>query len=231
MGWYRVRTRMRFDLGLASILAACATAGGGDDDSGASSDVAKVDAGEGGVSFDAEPMEDAGSDVSMSSCASPFSGVLATWDLTGEPGTQTSTAAKTTAPGVTAGVLTRSQGLTAVAGANSINSSNWATSSTLDPMRYYTFAITPPAGCAMDITSLAVDVRSSSTGPTMAAMATSADNYMKTTPLSTVAPGMVMPMLVGATKTVEVRFYGWMASASGGTMRVENTLSVSGALK
>src|SRR5256885_14545683 len=62
------------------------------------------------------PMHDAPSSIHSpdappaSGCAQAFTGVLATWSLTGAAGNQASSAASSTATGVTAGALTRSAG-------------------------------------------------------------------------------------------------------------------------
>ncbi len=164
-------------------------------------------------------------------CASPYNGVLATWDLTGQLGSQVSTDAASTAPGVTAGSISRAASLVPTNGTDSISSTNWATTAQLDGTKYYTFSITPPAGCALQVTSLAIDARSSFTGPTLAAVASSADGFTQTAAVSTTVPGTVNLPVSGVSATLELRIYGFAASAVGGTMRVELTLSVTGALQ
>jgi len=159
-----------------------------------------------------------------------FSGVLATWTLTGQPGSQTSTPSTSSAPGVSAGALTRAPGLTAAAGTNSINSTNWPAAQ-LDPTKFYTMMITPPAGCSISTSSLAIDVSSSGTGPTSAAVATSADSFAHTTTVSTTAASMPALTVTAATGVLELRVYGFSASATTGTMRIQNTLSITGALQ
>jgi hypothetical protein len=171
-----------------------------------------------------------GMDTSMSSCASTFSGTLATFDFTTETGNQASTAAKTTAPNVMASAFTRSMGLTATTGAGSINSSNWPTSTTVDPTKYYAFTITPPAGCALDITQLGIDSKTSGTGPISGAVATSVDNFAATASLGMNSVAMVAVSAKGSKQAVEVRLYGYSASATGGTFRIQNTFTVTGAL-
>ena len=165
------------------------------------------------------------------SCATPYTGVLASWVLTAEAGTQTSTAASGVASGVTAGPLSRSASLTAVSGASSMNSSNWPVAAALDATKYYTFSITPPSGCTLSLTSLAIDAKASSTGPAQGALATSKDTYAATTPVSTSTAGTITLNITNATTTVELRVYGYAASSTAGTLRVQNTLSVSGKLE
>lgn len=165
------------------------------------------------------------------SCANAFSGALATWSFTGEPGSQTSTAATSTATGVTAGAVSRSAGLTVASGVGSINSSNWPTTATRDTTKYYTFSITPPSGCQLDLSSLSIDAKSSSTGPTMAVVATSDDAYSQTSTVSTTAPSTPALHVSGATTAIQLRVYGFGASSTGGTLRIQNTLTLTGVLR
>jgi hypothetical protein len=165
-----------------------------------------------------------------STCAQAFTGVLATWNLAGAAGNQGSTPATTTATGVTAGALTRSAGLTAVSGANSINSSNWPTTSTVDTTKYYSFSITPPSGCKLAISSSSIDVAHSGTGPALGAIATSSDNYAQQLSISTSTAQMPALVVGGGTTQLEIRVYGYMASAGTGTMRLQNAVSLTGSL-
>jgi hypothetical protein len=168
-------------------------------------------------------------DGNSSGCG--FSGVLATWTLTGASGSQASTAASAMAPGVTAGAISRSSGLTAASGTGSINSSNWATGAQPDSMKYYTVSIAAPAACALQVTSLSVDVKASGTGPTKAAFATSADGFAQTGAISTTAPSTPSTSITGTNGSLEIRIYGYSAGGAIGTMRVQNTLSVTGTLQ
>lgn len=191
-----------------------------------------------------EPVQDSGTDAPTAdgpppmidapsqsgSCTMAFTGILAKWDLTGEAGTQGSSAADMQAPGVTAGMISRSAGLTAVSGANSINSSNWPTAAQIDLTKYYTFALAPPAGCMLALAKVTVNTSTSATGPAMIALATSVDAYATTKPV-TAGAAFDVTLAVSATTTIELRVYGWAATAPGGTMRVQNTLSVDGELR
>lgn len=163
-------------------------------------------------------------------CTSPSSGVLATWSFSGQTGNEATVAASSSASGVTAGNVARSSGLTATTGSGSINSSNWPLTAQLDPTRYYTLTIAPPAGCALDLTSAAVDAKASASGPAMAAIATSADSYTQTSAVTTSAPSTPALAVSGATGMVEVRIYGFSASSTSGTLRLQTTLTLSGAV-
>jgi hypothetical protein len=169
-------------------------------------------------------------DTPSGGCTMAFTGVLATWTFVGAAGTQASTAAATMAPGITAGAISRSQGLVATGGTGSINSNNWPLVTTLDPNRYYTFSVAPPSGCMMDLTQLAIDLKSSMTGPTMGAIATSDDAFTQTTSVGPNVASTPSLAVTGSTASVELRVYGYAAGMTPGTMRVQNTLSVTGAL-
>ncbi|HET9989763.1 MAG TPA: hypothetical protein VFQ65_14625 [Kofleriaceae bacterium] len=159
-----------------------------------------------------------------------FSGALARWDLTGQTGSESSVVAASTATGVTAGSLTRAAALTAQSGAGSINGSNWPTAGALDATKYYAFTLTAPTGCSMTLTSVAIDLKASATGPANGALATSKDSFVATTPVGTAAPS-TPTVTASASGQLEIRVYGYSASATGGTLRVQNTLSVNGTIQ
>ena len=200
------------------LVAGCASAGapaGGDDVDAAVADTNRPDG---------------APDGPASGCAARSSGVLATWTFSGEPGSQAATAPATTAQGVVATAIARSAALTATAGTNSMNASNWPSSSQRDATKYYTFSITPPAGCAMDLTGSSIDARSSSTGPTKAAIGTSADAYAATQTVSTTAASSPTLSVMSQSAMVELRVYGFSASGTAGTMRLQTSVTVSGAI-
>lgn len=223
---------------LLTVCSACATAGGSP--AGATGSAPPPDSGVSDATVhDASPDPDAPAhpdaalppDAPASGCTAPYSGVLASWSLAGLPGSQTSTAATSSAPGVTAGSLQRSAALTALAGSGSMNASNWATGAQLDPTRYFTVALTPPAGCTVSVSALALDLKASSTGPASAAVATSADAFAQSVPANPNAATTPALAVTGATGAVEIRIYGYAAAGATGTMRVQNTLQVTGSLQ
>ncbi len=168
---------------------------------------------------------DAGS--GSSACTAPFSGVLATWTFVGASGTQTATNVATTATGVSATAISRSPALAPAAGLDSISAGNWPQIGTLDSQSYFTASITSPTGCHVVVTALGVDAKSSNTGPMMAAVGTSADAFAAPVTISTSTPST--PALTAAsTGQLELRIFGFAATASGGTMRIQNTLTVTG---
>ncbi len=224
--------RSAFSVVAAVLLSACAVGVGGEGETAQHDSGTKPHTG----SNDAASQPDDGTqaptfdDAGTTNTSCSFTGVLATFDFTGEPGNQTSTNATTTATGVTATAFTRSSGVTATSGLDSINSSNWPTATSIDKTRYYTFTIKPSGSCALDLTSISVGSKSSSTGPVSAAVATSADQFATTTTFAPGATGSQKLSVTGATGSVEVRVYGYGASSTSGTFRVGTTLTISGSL-
>jgi hypothetical protein len=204
-----------------------------DDAGGSSSDNSYASGGDSGSSSPADagkttpPKGDSG--TSTGSCS--FTGALAAYDFTGESGDQTSTTATSTAPGVAAGNVKRAGTLTAVSGADSINASGWATASHADTTKYYTLSVTPPSGCSLDITSISIDTSASGSGPSTGAVATSEDSFGAMTTFTTGATHNNTLSVSGSTSAVEIRIYGYSASSSAGTMRMQSTLTVTGSLK
>ena len=159
-----------------------------------------------------------------------FTGALATWSLGSEPGSQPSSASTSSATGVTAGSLSRAPGLTAAAGTGSINASGWPTSSSVDPTKYFTLSVTPPSGCTLAVTALSIDAKASGTGPASGAVATSDDSFAASSPMMTSTPDTVSLSVAHASGMIELRIYGFAATAATGTMRVQNDLIVNGSL-
>jgi hypothetical protein len=164
-------------------------------------------------------------------CAHPTSGTLLTFDFTGQPGNQASTSPSSSAAGITGGAIARAAALTAVSGNNSINASNWGQGSAPDGTRYFTFTVTPDPTCVLDLTTLTVDTKSSTTGPSSGAVATSADAFASTKTFTTNGTSPVALSVTGAAGAIEVRVYGFAAGSTGGTMRIQGTLTLAGALR
>lgn len=165
-------------------------------------------------------------------CTMAKTGVLASWSFASQPGNQASTPAATSAPGLVAGDVTRAPALTAVTGTNSMNSATWPSATMLDSMKYYAVAVTPPGGCVLDLTSASIDAFASGTGPQSAVIAASTDNFALTKPVTTSAPSTpTITTVTAAPGKVELRIYGYNASSTSGTLRLQNTLSLTGSLR
>jgi len=164
-------------------------------------------------------------------CTQAFTGALATWSFAAEPGNQVMTAASATAPGVVAGAIERAGTLTAVSGANAINSSGWPLTTQPDPLKHYRLTIAPPTGCGLQITALSIDAKSSTTGPTMAVVQTSIDSFVQQTALSTATVSTPAMSLPAQTQMIELHVSGFSASSSAGTMRLQGTFTITGSLQ
>ncbi len=199
----------------AITLGACATAG--EPGTAATPDAARVQ----------EATPDAAHE---GACARAFTGTLATWDFSADMGIEVTTAASATAPGVVAGPVTRSADVSAASGASSMNATNWALATHLDATKYYTLTVTPPSGCTLAITGLALDVKASASGPSAASVATSADMFAAVASLSTTAPS-TPAIAATATAPLELRLYGFSAASAAGTLRLQNQLVITGALR
>jgi hypothetical protein len=169
-------------------------------------------------------------DSSTTCASSGFVGTLATWDLTAEPGNETDAPVSENTCGASASAISRASTITAVAGKGSINGSDWGTAASADSTRYFTFTITPAAGCTLTLTSVALDVKASSTGPTSGDVATSADSFGTHSAAFTGTSKGSTALTATDTGAIEIRVYGYGAKASGGTFRVQNTLSLTGSI-
>ncbi len=200
--------------------------------------------------FDAAPSEDAGTDDAgqaeastpesgpddsggTSTCAAHgYSGTLATFDLSSQSGSETTAPATSSATGVTASALSRAAALTATSGSGSINSSNWPTAASADATRYYSFSVTPASGCALSLSTLAIGTHASSTGPANGDVATSGDAFgTHFGTFSGTATTNVSFSAVGGSSAIEIRVYGYGASSTAGTWRIENTMTLSGSIQ
>lgn len=237
-----------------ALLVACALAGcavgvdagntsdddagpGPGNDAGAANDAttapdaaARLDAG-GGADTNTAP-ETGSPDTNTSACAAHgYTGALVTFDLAALAGTEASAPPKSSASGVTGGALSRSSSLTVASGSGSLNSSGWATTASADPGKYYSFTVTPAAGCSAVLTSLALDVKASGTGPVTADVATSVDSYAaRRGPFGADTTATVQLAGVSASGSIEIRVFGYGASAAGGTWRIQNTMTLSGSI-
>ncbi len=163
-----------------------------------------------------------------SSCA--FAGALVSFDLSGLSGSPADVSPSASAPGVTASVLKRA-GVTAVSSSGAFNASGWPTGA-VDKTKYFAFSVTPPAGCAITLTKLSLTLDASNTGPKSASVGTSADSYgvLRSAPITAAAADVALSGIVGVSGPVEIRVYGFQAQSSAGTLRIDDALSLTGAL-
>jgi hypothetical protein len=162
--------------------------------------------------------------------------VIVSWDLTGDPGNQTTEPAVSAAPNLTGSAMARGSGLTASAATHSFTATGFdgtAASPAVDP-DYMSFGFTVAAGYEVDLSTLTIATRSSATAPGTIGLYYSGDNYAAplatfTQPnaqfLNSIVNLATLPNLTG---TVEFRLIeigdlqadGVGATASTGTFRI-----------
>ena len=81
------------------------------------------------------------------------------------------------------------------------------------------------------MTSVAIDAKSSGTGPSTAEIATSADQFAQNATISTSSPTTVPIAMSAVSGTLEVRVFGFGATGASGTMRVQGSLTVTGTIE
>lgn len=172
--------------------------------------------------------DSAGSGSGSGACS--FAGDLATWNLTGQTGSEVQVVAGTMGPGIVAGALTRSAAITASTGSGSINSTNWSSQATADNTKYYKLTIAPPAGCSLKITGLSLDLKASGSGPAAASVATSVDAFAAMISASTAAPS-TPALTVTSASAIELHIYGFSSTSTAGTLRVQSSLVIRGSLQ
>lgn len=167
-------------------------------------------------------------------------GSLVLYDFTGQPGDQTSTAATSVAPGLTASAIVRGAGVTASAAGNSMSASGWTTSSSADTDDYYGFTITPNPTNTITLTNISFAERRSGTGIRTFEIRSSLDSF------SSAIAGTVtgvpddtntrnQSFTLGASfanlsTAVTLRIYGYAAEGSTGTWRLANHTTDNGLL-
>jgi hypothetical protein len=166
---------------------------------------------------------------------------LVQYDFTGAAGNQAFQSPASAATGITAQNLTRGPGITAVAGANSINSSGWSSTTIFGPTLtdYYQFSLTVQAGYTANISSLSFSFQHSDTGPSSITVLHSLTNFATVPPgfsgWSTSRPAdrtatdhldllynnaTQFPDLQNFTGTLTFRIYAYRATSSAGTFRL-----------
>jgi len=210
--------------------------GNGDGSAGGRDEIGGGDASavapEAGAALDATVADaPARSDASpTSACA--FTGQLVAFDLDQAMGAQADLSASSKAAGLGTTTLRRG-GVVTVPTSHAMNASDWP-SGGVDLTKHFAFTVTPPAGCALTVSSLAVELKASNTGPASAAAGTSIDGFAARQTLTVTSGGgaVVVPFAAGtrATAALEVRIFGFDASSSGGTLRLQGTLALTGTL-
>lgn len=173
-----------------------------------------------------------GAIVAPGACAFAFSGTLTAFDFSAVAGTPAEVSPAASAAGLVVTPLKR-VGVTAVSASGAMNASAWPTAGALAG-KYFAFSVTAPPGCTLTFTALGIDLQASATGPKNASVGSSVDVFVAhdAVPVTTAGGAASVPVggVVAAQGTVELRVYGSAASATGGTMRVRDVLTLAGTL-
>ncbi|MBI5916372.1 MAG: T9SS type A sorting domain-containing protein [Bacteroidetes bacterium] len=159
------------------------------------------------------------------------------FELSAEPGNQASSTGTSSGPNFSAPVLTRGAGVTATAGAGSMNSSAWFASTTPTTLAeaianndYYEFTVNTINCLFFNPTTITIVLRSSATGPNTATLRCSSDGFTADIGTVTVTTTSVLlsfsETISPNSQSVTYRLYGYGGGAgggnpgSGGTMRI-----------
>ncbi len=153
---------------------------------------------------------------------------LATYTFTGSPGDQASEAVDANPACATFGDIARGAGVTAGTAANSISSTGWTTTATIDLTDYYGFTITPTVGQTLNLTSLAFSERRSATGIGTIGVRSSLDGFAANIATITVPDDVLVrrqtinfgAAFTGITNAITIRIYGYAAEQAAGTWRL-----------
>lgn len=131
---------------------------------------------------------------------------------------------QTVAANITVSGIGRGSGIAASSASNRYSASGWNTSS-LDINKYFYFTLTPNGGYEIDFTNFVYTGQASGTGPVNFAVRSSLDGY--TANIGSATAGGTTIDLSGATyknisSSITFRFYGWGASAAGGTFSIND---------
>jgi hypothetical protein len=167
--------------------------------------------------------------------ASP--GSLGNYATAGLTGAAASISPSNVATNVTFSTLTRGAGLAAASAADAFNSSSWSTSPALTVSGntdYCEFTITPASCYQFSASELRVGLQRSSSGPAKAELRSSLDSFASaigpvlnvTDTLTTFTVNLsAVSALQDRSSAVTLRIYGYNASATSGTLRIQRVIS------
>jgi hypothetical protein len=162
--------------------------------------------------------------------SSAWADIITGYNLSGQPGNQTSNTPSIEAANVDGLLLTRGPGLTPTAAGNSFSASAW------DAGDYFSFGFTVDTGYFVELTNLEIGTRSSGTGPGTMGLFSSVDSFATAITTISQSPGsnfvnsvIDLTSLGQLSGNVEFRLAmigttsaGGGAVGSGGTFRVTN---------
>ncbi|MGB4848166.1 MAG: hypothetical protein WBP41_09630, partial [Saprospiraceae bacterium] len=159
------------------------------------------------------------------------------WELSAEPGNQATNNATFQSINFSNCVLSRGSGITATAGAGSMNASAWFSSSATTTLAdaianndYYEFTCNIINCLFFNLNSIHIVLRSSATGPNTATLRCSSDGFatdIGTVTVTTTSTDFTFfEMLSPNSQLVTYRLYGYGAAAGGGTPSTGGTMRI-----
>jgi hypothetical protein len=131
---------------------------------------------------------------------------------------------------VGSGISANSGGFANGSSGRAINYQNWTTATSIDTNDYYEFTVTPNSNIETTLDSLAFDARRSNTGPQNIEFRSSLNSYssslsansLNDTNFSTFTTTLPSASFTNLTSPVTFRIYGYSASGTAGTFRLDN---------
>lgn len=110
------------------------------------------------------------------------------------------------------------------------SASNWELTASYDANQYFSFTVTPDNNSTFHLASLTFDAHRSTTGPAKIQVRSNFDNYSNLigSEISTATSFPAQPInvdlssFINISAPLEFRIYGYNATATGGTLRVDN---------
>jgi hypothetical protein len=159
------------------------------------------------------------------------------FELSAAPGNQASNTGTASSPNFSPPILTRGSGLTAAAGAGSMNSSGWFSSSAPTTLGdaianedYYEFTVSSLNCLFFNPTTINIVLRSSATGPNTATLRSSADGFSSdigtVTVTTTSTEYSFSDAITPNNLSTSFRIYGYGGAAGGGTPAAGGTMRI-----
>jgi hypothetical protein len=155
----------------------------------------------------------------------PAEAQILTFSFSGNNGDEPDFPSSSNSGGIQASLISRGSDIAAAASGDRFNSINWTTGSTPDVNDYIEYTIMPAGGYKIDITSIQLQHRRSSTGPRKFIIRTSVDGFATNASGELTVPdvntqqnnSLALLMPLSTTAPVTFRIYGYAAETTSGS--------------
>ncbi|HIP31161.1 MAG TPA: hypothetical protein EYG86_00220, partial [Crocinitomicaceae bacterium] len=144
---------------------------------------------------------------------------IMTFDFNGLAGNEATAPSNFNDPNVAAGIISRGAGVNPANNGNRFNGNGWETGTLANAItnnHYMEFTVTPSGGCNFTVTSIAVNVQASGTGPSNMALRSSLDGYSTNLGAVAAVPSVSTFTFTQTAVAVAVTYRVYMYGASGG---------------